>query len=227
MENEKAAATGQMAARIAHEINNPLAGIKNSFLLIKDAIPVDYPYYKYVGLIDREIDRIASIVSQMYDLYRPGKEAAREFSVNEVIRDVVSFLNISCQWLRDRKKTIEVETGDAPILVTMEESSFRQIVYNLIDNAIDASPEGETVRVTASVMKDTLNITVSDRGEGIPEEFHSRVFDPFFTTKDSAGKRGMGLGLSVCKSFVEKMGGTIDFATETGKGTAFKITLPI
>jgi signal transduction histidine kinase len=163
----------------------------------------------------------------MYDLYRPGKEAAREFSVNEVIRDVVSFLNISCQWLRDRKKTIEVETGDAPILVTMEESSFRQIVYNLIDNAIDASPEGEAVRVTASVMKDTLNITVSDRGEGIPEEFHSRVFDPFFTTKDSAGKRGMGLGLSVCKSFVEKMGGTIDFTTETGKGTAFKITLPI
>ncbi len=227
MEAEKLAATGRMAGRIAHEINNPLAGIKNSFRLLKDAIPVNYPYLKYVGLIDKEMDRIARIVSQMYDLYRPEKEATREFSVNESILEVKSLLDVSEGRLRKSNITIEVETGDKPIVVTMKESIFHQILYNLLDNAIDASPPGEAVRVTASVTKDALSITVSDHGIGIPEELRSKIFEPFLTTKELPDKRALGIGLSISKSLVEELGGAIDFTSEVGKGTVFRVTLPI
>ncbi|MFQ5849807.1 MAG: GAF domain-containing protein [Candidatus Binatia bacterium] len=223
-EGEKLAATGRMAARIAHEINNPLAGIKNSFLLIKDAVNEDHPYYQYVDRIDKEIARIARIVRQMFYLYRPDQESAREFLVDEAIGDVVALLEVSA---RQRDVVMELETDDASLLETMPEDLLRQVLYNIIQNAIEASPEGGVVKIAAAIREDVLTITVSDRGNGIPEEVRSRIFEPFFSTKAYFAQAGLGLGLSVSKSMVEAMGGTLDFESNLGEGTVFRIILPL
>ncbi len=222
-ESEKLAATGRMAARIAHEINNPLAGIKNSFLLIKKVIPQSHRYHSFVGRIEKEIDRIARIVRQMFDLYRPDQESARKFLINETIGDVVAMLKASAS---QRDVLVEVE-ANASIHVTMPEGPVQQVLYNVIQNAIEASPDGRPVKIVAAVRGGLLTITVADRGSGIPEEARERIFEPFFTTKDDLARAGLGLGLSVSKSMVEAMGGTLDFKSEVDQGTVFRINLPL
>jgi signal transduction histidine kinase len=223
VESEKLTAAGRMAARIAHEINNPLAGIKNSFLLIKDAIHEDYPYYEYVGRIEKEIDRIAAIVRQMFDLYRPGQDVAHEFALGETLRDVVALLKSDS---REREVILEVDSSDASLPVTLSEALVRQVLYNIIENAIETSPPGGVVRIAAAVAENVITLTISDQGSGIPEEVGSRIFEPFFTTKNGLTTGGLGLGLSVSKSIVESLGGSLDFEGAAGQGTVFRITLP-
>ena len=222
-EMEKLAATGRMAARIAHEVNNPLAGIANSFLLIEDAIPNDHPYYEYVDRIKREIERIARIVRQMFDLYRPEKEMSVEFVVAETVRDVVTLCGASSQ---TRDISIVVEITDASATATLPEGWLRQILFNVLQNAVDVSPPGASVKVSMEVTQDVLTILVADQGTGIPEEARSRILEPFFTTKENPSQRGLGLGLSVSASLAETMGGSIDFESEVGMGTTFRISLP-
>jgi PAS domain S-box-containing protein len=223
-DSEKLAATGRMAARIAHEINNPLAGIKNSFLLIKDAISPGHPYYKYVGIIENEINRMARVVHRTFDLYRPDQEAVRTFSVSAVIWDIIALLEPSAN-----KKHIEFAVGlpKTPLTVSLQEGYLTQILFNIINNAIEASPKKETIKIKAAFIDHVLTLTVADRGPGIPEEIRSQIFEPFFTTKSQETTGGLGLGLSVSKSMVDAMGGTVDFDTKVGKGTTFRIQIPI
>lgn len=220
-ESENLIAKGQLAAQIAHEINNPLAGIKNSFLLIKDAIPEDHPYYRYVGLIDKEIERISDIVRQMFDLYRPNQDPT-EFSVNDAIGEVVALLETECH---EHNVVISIDSSDKA--VKLPEALFRQALFNIIKNAVEASPSGAEVKVAASVTKDGLTLRVSDHGSGIPEQVQFRVFEPSFTTKDGRTTTGLGLGLSVSKDIVEGMGGSIDFESKGGEGTVFSIVIPL
>ncbi len=223
VESEKLAATGRVAARVAHEINNPLAGIKNSFHLIKDAVPEDYPYYHYVGRIEKEIDRIARIVRQMFNLYRQDQEASCEFLVNETISDVVALLEANA-----RQRDVNVQLVSNPIVaVTLPEGLLRQVLYNIIQNAIEASPDGQAVKVTTDVKDGLLEISVSDRGCGIQKELRSRIFEPFFSTKSNVPRAGLGLGLSITKSMVETMGGTLDFKSQVNRGTVFQVMLPL
>ncbi len=219
IEIERLAAAGLVAAQIAHEINNPLAGIKNSFLLIKDAIPKDHAYYEYAGRIEKEIDRIATIVRQMFNLYQPN-QTRNEFPLDRTIYDVISLLEVS--W-REKGVTVDVEAEST--ILDLPEGSLRQVIYNLSLNAIDASPQGGIVKVETKVDEGILFLSISDQGPGIPEEARLHVFDPFFTTKHNS-KGGLGLGLSISKGIIEAMGGRIDFETEAGKGTVFKITVP-
>ncbi|MGH7493413.1 MAG: PAS domain S-box protein, partial [bacterium] len=223
-EGEKLAATGRMAARIAHEINNPLAGIKNSFLLVKDAIPSSHRYYSYVGRIEKEIDRITGIVRQMFILYRPDPVLTHSFRIDEMIEDVVSLLQTSC---RENMVTLTTIRPAFPILVSKPEGLLRQVLYNVIQNAIEASPVQGKVRVELAVAEHSLTIFVGDQGSGIPEAIRSQIFEPFFTTKDNLLTPGIGLGLAISKSIIEVLRGTITFESEAAKGTVFKIMLPM
>ena len=222
-ESEKLAATGRMAARIAHEINNPLAGIKNSFLLIRDAVPDSHPHFGYVQRIENEINRISRIVRQMFDLYRPDQAAPRRFSVEQVIRDIVMLLEPTG---RERRVALEVAADQAPAAVTLPEDLLRQVLYNIVINAIEASPAGGTIRIAASAGNGRLLIAVTDEGPGIPPDLRDRIFEPFFTTKDDVAK-SLGLGLSISKSIAEAMHGSLSFQTEDGGGTTFRIELPM
>jgi hypothetical protein len=212
---------GQMAAQIAHEINNPLAGIKNSFSLVKDAVPEDHPYYAYVGRIDNEINRIARIVRQMFDLYRPEQDVKNEFQIDRSIHNVVTLLEAA--W---RENNITIEIDSKPITMEMPEGLLRQVLYNILLNAIEASPQGGVVKIMTEVNHEILTLLISDQGAGIPLEVQPRIFEPFFTSKHGSQK-GLGLGLSVSKDIVEKLGGHIDFESEPGKGTLFRIILPL
>ena len=224
-EAEKLAATGRMAAHMAHEINNPLAGIKNSFRLIRDAVPEDHPDHDMVGRIEREIDRIAHVVRQMYKLHAPDAQTAIDIPVEETIRDVLVMLE---PLGREHEVAMELAPVSPTLIVKAPEGSLQQVLYNLTVNAVQASPRNGVVNIVAEpVDKDYVRISIRDRGPGIPAEVRERMFEPFFSADTaSRAKEGIGLGLSIVRSIVESLGGKIEFESRVGKGTCFHVYLP-
>ena len=222
-ETEKLATAGKLAAQIAHEINNPMAGIKNSFLLIKDAVPSNHKYFEYVGRIEKEIDRVSQIVKQMFDLYRPGMRAADKFRVCEVLRDISELLKIAGQ---EKQVHIEIDCPDN-VTVVLSEALFRQVIYNILLNAIQASPPQGKVKIIVFIENSKLNIQVSDEGTGIDETIRDKIFEPFFTTGSGGPKSGLGLGLAITKDIVNAMEGKIYFENRQPKGTTFNISIPL
>jgi hypothetical protein len=219
-QTEKLAATGRLAAAIAHEINNPLAGIKNSLLLIRDAVPEDHPDRSYLARIEREIDRVARIVRQMFEIHRPEPEAGRRFVVDEVVHDVVALLQ---HRFREHDVAIALDVPEPEVVAVLPEGHIRQILFNLVENAIHASPRGGVVTISLTMDGDTLMLSVADQGEGIPVDIRSQIFEPFFSTKS---ERGLGLGLSISRGLVETLGGSLSFETTLGVGTVFRMTCP-
>jgi signal transduction histidine kinase len=222
-ETEKLAAAGKLAAQIAHEINNPLAGIKNSFLLVKDAIDKNHQYFEYVGRIEKEIDRVSQIVSQMFDLYRPDTAPPARFRLYDTIRDIVELLKAAWQ---EKQINIKIDCNEKTT-VTLSEALLRQVIYNIVQNAIQVSGPDTTVKIHAYADNDRLNISVGDEGPGIDDKIKDRIFEPFFTTGIGGPKSGLGLGLAITKDITEAMDGTIDFTSEKNKGTVFNISIPI
>jgi hypothetical protein len=218
-------AMGRVAARVAHEINNPLAGIQYSFLLIKDAIPRDHPHYSYVGAIEREITRIATATRQLYETYRPEPEVSANASLGTVVGDAVAFMQ---QVNRAANVSITIDLSRAPGVVPLSAAILRQVVYNLVQNAMDASPPGGVVSVAAIAVAESLEIRVADDGPGIPVDLHERIFDAFFSTKDTRMRTsGMGLGLALVRRSVDAAGGRIDIESSPSGGALFIVTLPL
>lgn len=222
--SERLAVAGRMAATVAHEINNPLAGIKNAFELVKTGVDPKHPHVGFIPLIETEIDRMGRIVRQMLDLHRPGREIPRRFKLAETVSDVVLFLN---QAARRRHITLSVDVPPGGCPVTLPESDVRQVLYNLIQNAIDASANGQTVEIEMGRLDiASVQLKVKDRGVGIPTNLMSKIFEPFFTTKSGSDSSGTGLGLAVSRSLIEAMGGRIKVETVVGSGSTFIVTVP-
>ncbi len=223
LEAEKLAAGGRMSARIAHEINNPLAGIRNAFLLVKSAIPPEHPHNEFVPLIEREIGRLTAIVRQMYELHRPSPPSARTRNAREVLRDVAALARAASE-----RGAVQLDLGDLVALpeLAIAEHQLRQVLFNLVQNAIEAAPRGSTVRVSAALAGTGCSFFVEDTGPGIPEEAQALICEPFYTTKTEMGSGGLGLGLSITKSILEAAGGAISFVTRAGQGTVFRIDIP-
>ena len=223
MQVEKLAALGQVAAGVAHEINNPLAGIKNTFLLLKDTIAPGHPYSQYVSMIDREIQRISDIVGQMYQLYRPDPAEPRPIDLEAVLRDVSQ---IMAGLLRQHRLTLRTEVAPDLPQVRLPQRDLIQVLCNLIRNAIEASRPAGEIRLSVMHDEEIVSIAVADHGHGIPAEVLPHIFDPFFTTKMGSTQGGMGLGLSVSRSLVQAMGGRIEVQTAVGRGATFTVVLP-
>ena len=222
-EFEKLAAISGLAARIAHEINNPLGGVKNAFHLMKDEISPDAPHAKYIPMIEKEIDRMKRIIRELYTLYRPGPEPTGSFGVAMTLGEVVSLLEAEA-YAGGIRMEMDVKPPDSTFFGS--EDAVRQILFNLSKNAIEASPPGAVVSVQAIVEEDGLHLSVSDQGTGIADDVRPRLFEPFFSIKPSRGTTGLGLGLPVSKTLVETLGGSLDFETTVGEGTIFHVWLP-
>jgi PAS domain S-box-containing protein len=224
-EVETLSTMGRLAARVAHEINNPLAGIQNSFLLLRDAIPASHPHYAYVGAMEREIARIANVTRQLYETYRPESDGGSHAGVRTVIGDAIALLT---QVNRPSQVTIRSELDRLPTEVAIPESVLRQSVYNLVQNAVEASPQGGTVTVRAEAQNGTFELRVRDHGGGIPEAIRPALFQPFVSTKGrEVTTSGMGIGLSLVHRSVQAVGGSIEIVDPPDGGTEFVVRMPI
>jgi signal transduction histidine kinase len=235
IQTEKLAATGQLAAGIAHEINNPLGIIKNYLRLTIDQLrrlvkddrraPLD----QHLQVIDEEISRIARIVRNLLDLYHSPDFSPGPLDLHELIERVLELF--TAPWT---KRGIEVVRDFAPALPPMAISAdrVRQILINLLRNAEDALEGAGRITITTrfepaagELDSDQVVIAIEDTGCGIPREALARVFDPFFTTKK--GGQGTGLGLSVTYGIIRSYGGSIDLDSEPGRGTRVVVRLPL
>ncbi len=223
MQVEKLAALAQIAASVAHEINNPLASISQSLVLLKRAIPQEHPHFRYMAKTEDCIGRIAQITKHLYQLYRPSSPIPTPIDLR---RPILSAVEIMQERASTHHVNITVVTLPTPVLAFVSDGELTQVLCNLLQNALDASHKQSEIELHLTAQTDTLTIRVSDHGLGIPPEVASHIFEPFFTTKQDRMEGGMGLGLSISHSLVESMGGTLDFFTTIGKGSTFRITLP-
>jgi two-component system sporulation sensor kinase C len=220
---EKLAAVSGLAGRIAHEINNPLGGVKNAILLIKSEMHEGAACAKYIQMVEKELDRMARIVRELYNLYRPGLKPTARFQVAETLAEVAALLDAECQ-----SRSVRVQVAARPSGATFvgNEDMVRQVLFNLVKNALEVSAPGSFVVVEAEAGEDALHLSVADQGGGIPEDVRGRIFEPFFTTKLSQGGVGLGLGLPVSKNLLEAVGGSLGFETVIGQGTVFRARFP-
>ena len=228
--SDKLASLGTLVAGIAHEINNPLgiiAGYAEALLdrakdpsLASAAEFRDFP--EYLRTIHSEIFRCKTILKSLLEFARPSAGTFREIDINEVIKEVLLLLQHHSARL---KHTLSLDLNrDLPKL-RADAGSLRQLLMNLLLNAIAFTPEGGKISITTGPDSNSrIRLSVSDTGVGIPAEHLGKIFDPFFTTR-SVGE-GAGLGLTICHRIVEEHGGTIDVESAPGRGTTFLIRLP-
>lgn len=221
---EKLAALGQLAAGVAHEINNPIAGIKNAFLVLKDGIHREHPHYHFVGMIDREIERVATIVRRMYDLYRSESLSDQTIRLDMLMDDLAYLLKPK---LSQRQVILQSRLEPTTPASHLVQRDLLQVLLNLVQNAIEASPEYGTVVVNVTHDPDHTVISVSDQGCGIPQDELPHIFEPFYSGHHKRKQAGMGLGLSVSYSLVRATGGRIDVVSQPNEGTTFIVTVPL
>jgi PAS domain S-box-containing protein len=226
---EKLAALGQLAAGVAHEVNNPLAGIRNAFALFKSNLGPGDENYELLELIDSEIERISSITHQMYQLYRPSQQPPRQFDLRRTVADVVVLAEplakrANVRMIVETSKCVGDEQIE-PTEVILREGELKQILLNVVRNAIQASPHGGNVVIDVSTTIAEARIRVLDEGEGISESTSARLFEPFFSTKTGT-REGLGLGLPVSRSLTEAMGGTISICNSDKMGACVTVTVP-
>ena len=215
---EKLAVAGRLTASIAHEINNPLQGVRNCFhLATREDIPAEMRQ-KYMDMTQQELERLMTTVQRMLDFYRPSAE----FKPVQVLDLLEHVLNLLGQQLRERN--IRVTTSWPARLPSIRAISnqIEQVFINLILNAHDAMLDGGELWISIAQKRKMLEITFQDTGTGIPLDVQANIFEPFVSTKGTSG-----LGLSVSYDIVTAHGGRLDLLGERTPGACFRVLLPI
>lgn len=248
IQSDRMASLGQLAASVAHEINNPVSGVLNLAMLMRrildkgaegtgtkdggtkdgaGGIPPgrEEEFRRYLDQAIQETGRVGRIVSDLLSFSRRSAPRRADADLNVVVGDTVSLLLHKMELMR-----VQVDLSLAPDLppVHCDASQIQQVVINLVMNAAEASPQGGMVIVRTAREHGAapgLVLEVEDHGSGIPEDIQPRIFDPFFSTKEEG--RGVGLGLAVVYGIVEAHGGTIEVRSAAGQGTVFTVRLPL
>ncbi len=214
--SEKLALLGQMAAGIAHEIRNPLTSIKGFVQLFKD----QNQQKEYYDIVLSELDRINAIVGEFLVLAKPSAAVYSEQDVKELIRDVVTLFN-NQSLLNNVQIFVEFDR-DLP-MISCEQNQLKQVLLNLLKNAIEAMPMGGIVEIRAMAKEDgKISIQVTDQGMGIPEDRIPTLGEPFYTTKE----KGTGLGLMTSYKIIESHNGELVISSKVNEGTTIEIILP-
>lgn len=226
MRNEGLSAMGEVAAQVAHEIRNPLGVIKLFASLLRKEFNGDGRREELLEHILIGVKEIEGVLGNLLLFVRPQAPVFRTIDLRTPLREVLSFVapllgeNGIRMVERISKSPLEIE-GDGELL--------KQVFYNVVLNAVQAMPEGGTLRVSTTRRRSRIKgqrmveVAVADSGVGIPPEDLRRIFSPFFTTKE----RGTGLGLTVVHRIVEIHGGLVEVESEVGKGTTFRISIPL
>ena len=217
----KLGAVGELAAIVAHEVNNPLTGILGFAELLMTELPEGDPRREEAAVILTEAVRARAIIKALLEFARPRPPQRIPTNLNELARTTLDL-----QRSRAEKARVEVveEYADLPLL-EVDSDALKQVLLNLLNNSMQAMPYGGQLRVATRAEGDGVAFVVADTGVGMDTETRSRIFTPFFSTRaGSAG--GTGLGLSVSMQIVEGHHGTIEVESEPGKGAVFTIRLP-
>jgi two-component system NtrC family sensor kinase len=217
---EKLAAIGELAAGVAHEINNPMAIIRGNTELIQVALPEDSPSHEEIGIITQQLSRVERIVANLLRFARKERKQLGRAAVNRMLTEILSQIGHQIPLA-----AVAVTTALDPCEPEVEGDTdqLQQVFTNLIINAVQAMTMGGTLTVTtmAHPGTGTCEIIIGDTGAGIAPENLEQIFNPFFTTRAN----GIGLGLSVSYGIIRDHGGEIDVESMVGKGTSFRVTL--
>lgn len=216
---EKMATVGRLTASIAHEVNNPLQALQNCLHLADHPGLSPAERQRYFELAKKELERLRTIVGQMLNFYRPTAEK-EPLSLTEIWEHVLSLMSGTLEEHR-----IQVETrwpAEMPLILGAR-AQLQQVFLNLVLNAIEAMPQGGTLRLWARRISRSLDTYIQDSGPGIPLEIRSHIFEPFFSTKHG----GTGLGLTVSYNIITAHGGQLDLITDRPGGACFRIRLPV
>jgi len=235
--SEALAAVGQATAQLAHEIKNPLGSIRLGVAMLRDSSssPQDL---NTIGLVERGINHLNKLVIDVSEFSRERPLEREAIDLQELIESSVELVT---DRIEDKDTSLEFMYANEPIKGNWDGDQLREVFMNLLANAIDASEPGAPVKVLTELVRPTeaasppataggsdkrrslARIVITDRGPGIAEKTLARIFEPFFTTK----RRGSGLGLAISRRIVERHGGTLTAESEVGKGTSFKVELPL
>ncbi|MCL7454554.1 MAG: GAF domain-containing protein [Anaerolineae bacterium] len=218
---EKLAALGELAAGIAHEINNPLQVLRAYVEYVTSILPTDTSDLEVLEPMQKALDNIGRLAGQLRDFSRPASGLWQPLNVNAAVESV---LRLARKELSHRG--IEIETSLATYLpeVNGDSRQLEQVFLNLVLNARDAMPGGGLLRLRSWSDADLVYVQFTDTGAGIREEDLQRIFEPYFTTKDD---RGTGLGLAICRRVAAQHGGDVRVSSKWGEGARFTVELPV
>jgi signal transduction histidine kinase len=216
----KLASLGELAAGLAHEIRNPLAGIQGVLEILRDEEAAGERRDLF-GQMLAETERVNRTIESLLRFSRPVRPHLVATAIGDLLRDTVALLEPG---LRKRRVTLEVSTAPELASFRLDREQIRQVVVNLVNNAAEAMSGGGKILLRATTFPDGdgLIIAVEDNGPGISAEVQEQIFEPFFTTKFN----GTGLGLAVARALVNQHGGSIEVSSELGAGATFMVLLP-
>lgn len=222
MNQEKLVSIGRLSAGVAHEINNPLTTILTSSMLLQEDFEEDTEIHQELAIISNEALRCRKIVKSLLDFARQSKSFKKLDDLNQVITESLVLTRKQATF-----KDIGLKTNLSKNLpsVAIDRDKIQQTIINLTLNAIEATPSGGLIRISSQYLenKNSIEIRISDTGDGILAENLDKIFDPFFTTK----KNGTGLGLAITHGIIEQHGGTIFAKSAPGTGTDFFMIFPM
>jgi signal transduction histidine kinase len=221
IQSESMAAVGKVAARVAHEVNNPLAIIKTAVRIIRNQSAPDSPTTGSLQMIEDEISRISRIIQELLEFSRPPTLVQERVQVNNIVQGLALLLEHD---LREKRIALKIILEPELPLVLISADQLKQVVLNIVRNAQDAMPQGGELVIRTAQQGQRVELSIADTGYGIPAEHRERIFDPFFTTKRRG--RGAGLGLAVSYSIITGATGHINVESEVGKGSLFRVSLP-
>ncbi|MEN8164701.1 MAG: ATP-binding protein [Acidobacteriota bacterium] len=218
---EKMAAVGTLAAGVAHEVNNPLAGVLACSENLENSIDDPEMVKRYLGLIRDGLHRIERTIQNLLDFSRSREMTLEPTSINHNIHHVLEMTSYEVKH-QGIKTELELSLEEPTVLA--DHFQMEQLFLNLILNAIQAMPDGGTLSIRTGVMEGFVVAEVADNGVGIPPEIRKKIFDPFFTTREVG--EGTGLGLAVSDTIVRAHGGSLEVESEENRGTVFRFRLP-